>query len=368
MTAALLLGENVDLAGELGVGGNRAGLAENLAALDVLALDAAEQDAHVVASLAEVQRLAEHLDAGGDGGLRGLDANDLDGLVELELTALDAAGSNGTTAGDGHNILDGHQERLLVVTSRRGDVGVNGVHELDDGVNPLLLAVEGAEGGAADDRGVIAVEAVLGEQVAGLHLDQVDEFLVIDHVALVQKDDDVLNANLTGKQDVLARLGHRAVGGGDDEDGTIHLSSAGNHVLDVVGVAGAVDVSVVALPGLILLVGDGDGDAALTLLGSLVDVLEGDERRLAARGLRENLGDGRGQRGLAVVDVTNGTDVYVRLRTIELLLGHCQSSFWNEPLRPFHGTEIHLFMLSGAEAPQKSLVPVTGFEPVTSRV
>ena len=167
---------------------------------------------------------------------------------------------------------------------------------------------------------------------------------------------------------MLAGLGHGAVGGGDDQDGAIHLSSAGNHVLDVVGVARAVNVSVVTLPGLVLDVSDGDGDAALTLLGSLVDVLEGGVASLAALGLGENLGDGRGQRGLAVVDVTNGTDVYVRLGTIELLLGHCQSSFWNEPLRPFHGTEIRLFMLSGAEAPQKSLVPVTGFEPVTSRV
>ena len=45
VTAALLLGEDVDLAGELGVRVHRAGLAENLAALDVLALDATEQDA-----------------------------------------------------------------------------------------------------------------------------------------------------------------------------------------------------------------------------------------------------------------------------------------------------------------------------------
>ena len=51
VTATLLLGENVNLTGELGVRRNAAGLAENLATLDVLALDATEQDAHVVASL-----------------------------------------------------------------------------------------------------------------------------------------------------------------------------------------------------------------------------------------------------------------------------------------------------------------------------
>ncbi len=53
---------------------------------------------------------------------------------------------------------------------------------------------------------------------------------------------------------------------------------------------------------LILHVGDGDRNAALALLGSLVDVLERSEVSLAALGLRENLGDGGGQRGLAVVD------------------------------------------------------------------
>ena len=91
--------------------------------------------------------------------------------------------------------------------------------------------------------------------------------------------------------------------------------------------ARAVDVGVVALPGLVLDVGNVDGDAALTLLGGLVDVLEGGVVGLAALGLREDLGDGRGRRGLAVVDVTNRTDVYVGLRTIELLLGHVPSSF-----------------------------------------
>ncbi len=86
--------------------------------------------------------------------------------------------------------------------------------------------------------------------------------------------------------------------------------------------ARAVDVSVVALPGLVLDVGNVDGDAALTLLGSLVDGVEGSEVGVAALGLREDLGDSSGQGGLTVVNVTNRTDVYMWLRTIKLLLGH----------------------------------------------
>ena len=65
------------------------------------------------------------------------------------------------------------------------------------------------------------------------------------------------------------------VGGGDDQDGAVHLGGAGDHVLDVVGVARAVDVRVVARVGLVLDVGDGDGDAALALLGRVVDRVEG---------------------------------------------------------------------------------------------
>ena len=322
VTAALLLGQNVDLAGELGVRGNRTGLAENLAALDVLALDAAEQQTDVVASLAEVHGLTEHLDTGNDGVLGILDADDLDGLVELELTALDTAGSNGTTAGDGHNVLNGHQEREVVVTSRRRDVLVDGVHELADSVHPLGVALESAQSGTTDDGDVVAGEIVLGEELTGLHLDEVDELVIVNHVALVQEDDDVRNANLTGEQDVLAGLSHGAVGSGDDQDSAVHLSSTGDHVLDVVSVARAVNVSVVTGSSLVLDVGDGDRNAALALLGSLVDVLERSEVSLAALGLGENLGDGGGQRGLAVVDVTNGADVNMRLSALKLLFGH----------------------------------------------
>src|SRR5207247_5649512 len=110
-----------------------------------------------------------------------------------------------------------------------------------------------------------------------------------------------------------------AGGGGDHQDGAVHLGRPGDHVLDVVGVPGAVHVGVVALVGLVLDVGDGDGDAALALLGGVVDSVEGQELRPALE--REGLGDGRGERGLAVVDVTDGADVHVRLGALELFLG-----------------------------------------------
>jgi hypothetical protein len=70
---------------------------------------------------------------------------------------------------------------------------------------------------------------------------------------------------------VLARLGHGAVCGAHHENRAIHLRGSRDHVLDVVRVARAVDVRVVALLGLVLDVRRVDRDAALALLGRIVD-------------------------------------------------------------------------------------------------
>ena len=115
------------------------------------------------------------------------------------------------------------------------------------------------------------------EQLADLELDELEQLGVVDHVALVEEDDDVGHLHLAGQEDVLAGLGHGAVGGGHHQDGAVHLGGAGDHVLDVVGVARAVDVGVVAVGRLVLDVGDGDGDAPLALLGRVVDRVEGAE-------------------------------------------------------------------------------------------
>ena len=118
---------------------------------------------------------------------------------------------------------------------------------------------------------------------------------------------------------MLFGLGHGAVGAGDDEDGSVHLGGSGDHVLDVVGVAGAVDVGVVAILRLVLDGGGVDGDAAGSFLGRGVDlvVLFGDA---VAHG-GEGHGEGGGEGGFAVVDVADGSDVDVGLFALELAAG-----------------------------------------------
>src|SRR5262249_20813703 len=86
------------------------------------------------------------------------------------------------------------------------------------------------------------------------------------------------------------------------------------------GVAGAVDVRVVALLGLVLDVSGRDRDAARLLFRRLVDLVVRRERRTA--GLGQDLGDRRRQRRLAMVDVTDGADVAVGFVTFKLCLGH----------------------------------------------
>src|SRR5690348_11346030 len=133
VTAALLLLEDVDLGLEVRVRGDGPRLAQHLAALDVLALDAAEEQADVVARLAAVEDLAEHLDAGDDRvGRLGLDADDLDGVARVDDALLDAARGDRAAARDREDVLDRQQERLVQRALGLRDVGVQLLTEVDD--------------------------------------------------------------------------------------------------------------------------------------------------------------------------------------------------------------------------------------------
>ena len=186
----------------------------------------------------------------------------------------------------------------------------------------VLGVLERRAAAAADDRDLVAGELVLGEQLAELQLDEVEQLGVVDEVDLVEEDDDGRHADLAGEQDVLAGLGHRAVGGGDHQDRAVHLGGAGDHVLDVVGVARAVDVGVVPLRGLVLDVRDGDGHGLVLVAdgAALGDFRVRLDLGLALLGQHRE--DRRGQGGLAVVDVPDRADVDVRLGSGENFLSH----------------------------------------------
>ena len=85
------------------------------------------------------------------------------------------------------------------------------------------VSFERLERGSLDDGNIITGELVLAEEVADLHLDEVEKLLVIDLVGLVEEDNHGGDPDLTGEQDVLTGLGHGAIGGADHENGSVHL-------------------------------------------------------------------------------------------------------------------------------------------------
>jgi len=192
------------------------------------------------------------LNAGHDRRAGVVDANDLHRLARFDHALLDPAGGHGAAAGDREDVLDRHQEWLVELAHRLGYVGVERVGQLQDLLLGRLVAFERLQRRAGDERDVVPREVVLGQELPDLDFDQLQQLLVIDHVGLVEEHDDVRHAHLAREQDVLARLRHRTVRGRDHEDRAVHLGGAGDHVLDVVGVAGAVHVRVVAIVGLIL--------------------------------------------------------------------------------------------------------------------
>src|SRR5271157_6017497 len=318
---AFILRQHVHLALELGVRRDRARLGQNHAALHLVLADAPQQQPGVVARHAFVQLLLEHLHARDHRLARLPEAHNLHFLAHLHLAALDAPRHHRAPARDREDVFDRHQERLVHVARRQRYALVHRLHQLFDFGLPLRFAVERAQRRAPHHRQIVAREAVLVEQFADFHLHQVDQLGIFHRIALVQKHHDVGHAYLAGQQHVLLGLRHGTVGGSDYQNRAVHLRRAGDHVLDVVGVAGTIHVRVVPRFGLVLHVRRGNGDAALALFGRVVDGVERAEQDLGVV-LLQDLGDGRRQRGLAMIDVPDRAHVHVRLAAIKFLFRH----------------------------------------------
>jgi hypothetical protein len=236
------------------------------------------------------------------------------------IAALHAARHHRAAARDREHVLDRHQERLVDRARRRRDVAVHRLHQRADRVlaDLGLRAVHRVQRRALDDRDVVAGVVVGRQKLAHLHLDEFQKLLVIHLVDLVEVDHHERDADLAAEQDVLARLRHRAVGRVHHQDRAVHLRRTRDHVLDVVGVAGAVDMRVVPVRRLVFHMRGRDRDPARLLLRRRVDLVV----RLE---LAEILRDRRRQRRLAVVDVADRADVHMRFVAFELCLCHLSS-------------------------------------------
>ena len=187
------------------------------------------------------------------------------------------------------------------------------------------FAVQRAQRRNPNHRQIVARELIARQQFAHFEFDQIEQFRIVHHVDLVHRDHDVRHTHLAGQQNVLARLRHGAVGGGDDQNRAIHLRRARDHVLDVIGVAGAIDVRVVPLRRLVFHVRGRDRDSARLFFRRVVDRIERAERHLRIV-LRQHLRDRRRQRRLAVIDMPDRPDIDVRLAAVKFFFSHAHQS------------------------------------------
>ena len=67
----------------------------------------------------------------------------------------------------------------------------------------------------------------------------------------IQKYDYLRHTNLTSEQDVLTSLGHRTVISRNNKDSAVHLGCTSNHIFDIVSMARAVNMCIMAVIGLI---------------------------------------------------------------------------------------------------------------------
>ncbi|GAA5446232.1 hypothetical protein Misp06_04442 [Microbulbifer sp. NBRC 101763] len=241
----------------------------------------------------------------------------------MDYTALYTTGYHGTTAGDREYVFDRHQERQVYSALWLRNVLVQGFNQLLNSGGThfvVVFAVQGHQSRTNDDRSVVTRELVLIQKFANFHLYQLEQLFVVYHVRFVQEHNDVRYTYLTGEQDVLTSLRHGAVSCGTYQDSAVHLSSTGDHVLNVVGVSRAVYVRVVASRGLVLNVRGSDGDTALTLFRCIVDTVE--SYSVTAPYFRTYAGQSSGQGGFTVVNVTDGAHVHVGLGTFKLFFCH----------------------------------------------
>src|SRR5262249_5579989 len=152
---------------ELRMRSDGTGFAKYHATTDLVLFNTTEQQTGIVTGFTLIQQLTEHLDTRYGGVQRSLlQTYDLDSLTYLDTAPFDTTRSIGTATCDRKYVFDGQQESLIDRTGRQRDIAVDGSHQLVDLADPFFFAGQRARSGTLDDRGVVTVETIRGQQLA----------------------------------------------------------------------------------------------------------------------------------------------------------------------------------------------------------
>src|SRR5690606_37306534 len=88
-----------------------------------------------------IEELAEHLHTGDYRLLVRTKADQLHLLADLDTATLHTTSRHRTTTRDREDVLHWHQERLVDITLRLGDVAVDSIHQLGDLLTPLAVGI-----------------------------------------------------------------------------------------------------------------------------------------------------------------------------------------------------------------------------------
>ena len=320
VTATFFLLQDINRSFELAVGLNNTRVADYHTTLDFLLIDTTEEQTYVVTGFALIEELAEHFNTGNGRLEVSTKTHDLNFVTNLYDAGFDTTGGNSTTTGNREHVFNRHKEGLVDISGRQGNPVVDSLHKLNHLFFPLGFAVKGTESRTTDDGSFITVIFVSREKFAHFHFNELEHFFIVYHVALVQEHNDTGNVHLTSQKDVFASLRHRTVSSSNYNNSAVHLSSTGNHVLHIVSVTRAVNVSIVTVSGFIFNVSSIDCNTTLFFFRSIVDLVE----RLNFRKtfLSEHGSNSCGKSSLTVVNVTDSTDVYMRFGSFEFLFSH----------------------------------------------
>lgn len=286
----------------------RARLADNQTSIDLISIEASHQDTYIVTGFSVVKSLVKGLDT---------DTLRLEIFIitikfkivsEFDGSLLDSSAGNGSSTGYAVGAFHCHEEGFVNWPSRHFDLRVHSVEEsLDTLFSQLRFGVlQVTDGRAPNKSRFLWIVVMFFKELLEFELNEVHHVGFLDHIHLVEEDQDVANSNLSAEKDVFLGLGHGSIHSRDNQNTCVHFGSSGDHVLDVIDMSGAVNVSVVSSFGFILDGGSVDGDTSCLFFGSLVDGTVLDVFGFGLVG--QIFGDGGCECGLAVVDVSNGAD------------------------------------------------------------